>query len=629
MTTLLPPTLSNANGLYSGTCYAFGASGGYTVQQGVNQINLRPPDVMTKYDVTDAIQVRFSARKLNRQISIIKDASNLNTVQAWYDPIEDVLQYDNLKLCACDFTDGINTENVISVGKLSTLYTDFQSCVSTYFGDPGGFASLFTGDQDFKINNGVFDASAYIQVVNSSKFTMEGSFVSDLSGQVTIGDINKLLKYVADTNIFNNRNPSVHNWGVIDGFVAGDLVFIPAGFTIALSVDIEAESYLPINNVGPSYLNSIRNRLNWTRGYVTRSTTATTTNITQTTTVPILLILTDDTLENYTNYGVEWVLVTPSITDTSGNPYEQPAQEVILTTALSSTGQYQASITNLGTILVSSNNGQNWTTPTNIGASNVNTIGISFTGMNQTVSNGHSIYVSNDYGETWQPTFTGGTSNIFVAVSLSGKYQTMISSGDNLYTSDDYGMTWKPLNEESELYQSITAFPTGGIAISYNGRYQTIVSEAIYISDDFGITWYNVSDQNGFDDRNWSGIAMASNGQYQTAIENGGDIHVSNDYGASWLFVDNELVHNKIWQGISVSATGQYQTAIETNGKIHKSNDYGVTWDAISTEVVNENNWVSISVSSDGMYQTAIDASGNMYMSHIMGTSSSSNICSC
>ena len=628
MTTLLPPTLSNANGSYSGTCYAFGASGGYTVQQGVNQINLRPPDVMSKYDVTDAVQVRFSARTLNKQISIIKDASNLNTVQAWYDATNDTLQYDILKLCACDFINCINTESVISVGKLSTLYTDFQSCVSTYFGDPGGFASLFSGDQDLKVNNGVFDASAYIQVVNSSKFTMEGSFVSDLSGQVTISDINKLLKYVVDTNIFNNRNPSAHNWGVIDGFVAGDLVFIPAGFTIALSIDIEAETYLPINNVGPSYLNSIRNRLNWTRGYVTRSTTATTTNITQTTTVPILLILTDDTIENFTNYGVEWVLVTPSINDASGNPYEQPAQEVILTTALSSTGQYQASITNLGTILVSSNSGQNWTTPTNIGASNVNTIGISFTGMNQTVSNGHSIYVSNDYGETWQPTFTGGTSNIFVAVSLSGKYQTMISSGDNLYTSDDYGMSWKPLSEDSELYQSITAFPTGGIAISYNGRYQTIVSEAIYISSDFGITWYNVSDQNGFDDRNWSGIAMASTGQYQTAVENGGDIHVSNNYGESWLFVDNELVHNKIWQGISVSATGQYQTAIETNGKIHKSTDYGVTWDSITTDTVSYNNWVSISVSSDGMYQTAIDASGNMYTSHIMGTASS-NICSC
>jgi photosystem II stability/assembly factor-like uncharacterized protein len=455
---------------------------------------------------------------------------------------------------------------------------------------------------------------------------MEGSFVSDLSGQVTISNINQLLKYVVDTNIFNNRDPSIHNWGVVDGFVAGDLVFIPSGFTIALSIDIEAEPYLPINNVGPSYLNSIRNRLNWTRGYVTRTTTATTTNINQTTTVPILLVLTDESIENFSNYASEWVLVVPSINDASGNPYTKPPEEVILTTALSATGLYQASITNLGTILVSNNGGQQWTAPKNIGPSNVNTIGMSFTGMNQTVSNGHQIYVSNDYGETWQSTFSGGTTNIFVAVSLCGKYQTMISSGDNLYTSDDFGMTWKPLSQYAELYQSIEAFPTGGIAISYTGRYQTIVSEAIYISDDFGITWFNVSDQNGFDDRNWAGIAMASTGQYQTAVENGGDIHVSSDYGKTWLFVDNELVHNKIWQGVSMSATGQYQTAIETNGKIHKSIDYGVTWDSVSTDVVSYNNWVSITVSSDAMYQTAIDASGNMYVSSILG---GSNTCSC
>ena len=626
MTTLLPPTLSNPNGSYSGYCYAFGASGGYTVQQGVNEIDLRPRGVMSKYNVTDAIQVRFSARALNREISIIKDASNLNTVQAWIDPITDTLHYDNLKLCACDFINGINTESVISVGKLSTLYTDFQTCVSTYFGDPGGFAWLFTGHQELNVNDGVFDASAYIQVVNSSKFTMEGSFVSDLSGEVSITNINNLLKYVVDTNIFNNRDPSIRNWGVIDGFVAGVLVFIPAGFTIALSVDIEAETYLPINNVGPSYLNSILNTLNWSIGYVTRTTTATTTNITQTTTLPILLILTDESLENFSNYGMEWVLVVPIINDASGNPYTKPPEEFILTTALSATGLYQASITNLGNILVSNNGGQQWTVATNIGPSNVNTIGMSFTGMNQTVSNGHQIYVSNDYGETWQPTFTDGTSNIFVAVSLSGKFQTIISSGDNLYTSSDYGMTWVPLSEDSELYQSITAFPTGGIAISYTGRYQTIVSEAIYISSDFGYTWYNVSDQNGFDDRNWSGIAMSSNGQYQTAVENGGDIHISIDYGASWQLVDNESLDNKIWQGISVSAAGQYQTAIETNGKIHKSNDYGVTWDSITTDVVGYNNWVSISVSSDGMYQIAIDASGNMYVSSILG---GSNICSC
>jgi len=86
--------------------------------------------------------------------------------------------------------------------------------------------SLFVNADTFittpGVNHGIFDASAFIQVVNTSKFNMEGSFVSDLSGNITIGDINNLLDWVVDSNVFNNRDPARHNYGIIDGFCAGD-----------------------------------------------------------------------------------------------------------------------------------------------------------------------------------------------------------------------------------------------------------------------------------------------------------------------------------------------------------------------------------------------------------------------
>uniref|UniRef100_A0A6C0KFS0 Uncharacterized protein n=1 Tax=viral metagenome TaxID=1070528 RepID=A0A6C0KFS0_9ZZZZ len=618
---------------YAGSCYAFGASGGFFNTQTMSEpIRLRQPDLLTKYDVTDAVQVYFSARTINKKLSIIKDASNFNTVQAWYDPISDTLHDDSLKICACDFIDGVNTESVLSVGKLSSLYFDFKTCVASYFGDPGGFASLFALESEFQVNGGVFDASAYIQTINKSKFTMNGSFVSDLSGSITVNDINRLLKFVVDSNVFNNRNPTVKNYGMIDGFVAGDLIFIPDGFTITLSLDIEPETYFPANNVGPSYLNAIRNRLNWTRGHVKRTTTATTTNITQTTTVPVLMILSDTGVENYTNFGKFWSQSSAIVLDASGNPSDISGNTIWQSISLSTDGQYQTAITDTGNIYRTDSFGQSWLVSTNIGASASNYVAVSFTGMHQTASNGHVIYVSNDYGVTWTPTYNAGTSNIFISISLSGKYQTMVSSGDNVYISDDYGNTWIPLDPDTELYQSIEIFPTAGVCLSYNGQYQTIVVENIYVSDDFGRTWVNVSDDplNGFNDRNWAGVAMSSDGKYQTAVEAGGDVHVSSDYGKHWLYVDDTKMMDKVWQSVSVSATGQYQTILQKDGHIYTSNDYGATWALVENEVVQNKTWQCISVSADGLLQAAIETGGGIYTSSVFGTAEAPHhVCTC
>lgn len=604
------------NGLYSGNCYAFGASGGFIAQQGFSQIGLVPPDILNKYNVSDAIQVQFSARTLNSKIGILKDSSNINVVEAWYNNHTHKLGFDSLKIAACEFVNGINTSNIISVGRLKGLYSDFKNTVSNYFGDPGGFSSLFVGSNDFSINNSVFDASAFIQVINSSTFNMVGSFVSDLTGNVYIRDINNTLDYVVETNIFRNRDPIIHNYGIVDGFIAGDLVFIPEGFTIKLSLDIQTETYSPINNVGPSFLQAIHDKLNWTRGFIKRTTTWTTTNITQITTLPILLILTNTTIDNYLNYGKIWTVST-NVLSTDGT-INHSYNNKWLSISLSSNGKYQTAIAEDGNIYISNDYGQTRYISFNINESTVNNVAISFTGQYQTSSNGQNVYVSEDYGITWTNTFSGGNSNIFVSISLNGQYQTIVSSGDNVYTSNDYGTTWTPLDNTSELYFSVQAFPTAGVALSYNGIYQTIVTENIYVSNDFGNTWENVSNTNNLDDRNWQCVAMSSDGIYQTAIEYGGDIYISNDYGNIWSFVSDPNVVDKKWDSISICATGQYQTILEQNGFIFTSIDYGFSWNPVINPELNNISWKAVSVSSDALYQCAISYDGDIYISKVI-----------
>jgi len=624
----LTPYTQNDSGIFVGRFYAFNASGGFMVTQGFNQIQLAAASALAQYDVSGAVQLRFSSRTLNSKLSIMKDSSNINVVEALYDPQTDLLSTDSIKICSCDLTDGINTNSVISLGTLQNLYSDFKHTVSAYFGDPDGFASLFALDNEFDINNGgIFDASAFVQVINSAQFDMTGSFISDLSGDVTISNINDTLRYVVDSNIFRNRFPSPNktNYGIVDGFMAGDLIFIPNGFTITMSLDIQAESILPINNIGPSNLNAISNIINWTRGYNKRSTTYSTTTITQATPVPILLSLTDDTLENYTNFGQNWTTSTNVVYNgILSNPNKN-----WVAISVSTTGKYQTAITDTGDIYISDDYGSTRTVSFNIGVSTSNTVSISFTGQYQTASNGLHIFVSSNYGATWTNTFSSGTSNIFVSISLTGKYQTIVSSGDTVYTSNDYGITWKGLDINSELYdvtensqnnvyQSVEMFPNAGVALSYNGFYQTVVAEYIYRSNDFGQTWRNVSNTNGFTENNWIAVDMSSDGKYQTAIESYGLVFASRDFGVTWTSLQDDRLINKNWISVAKSATGQYQTIVQDNALIYCTNDYGNTWNPVDNINVQNKDFRCVSISSDAIYQCVCEYSGQIYMSNLM-----------
>jgi len=626
---LTPNAQNSGTNVYIGRAYAFNASGGFMVSQGFNQIPLASYAALAQYDISGSVQVKFSARTLNTKLGIMKDSANVSVVEALYDPTTDLLLTDNVKICTCDYIDGINPDSVISVGMLQYLYSDFKYTVGAYFGDPDGFASLFSLVNEFDINNGgIFDANAYIQVVNSSQFNMSGSFISDLSGFVTLSNINENLKFVVDSNTFQNRFPNENklNYGVIDGFVAGDLIFIPQGFTITLSLDIQAESLLPVNNIGPSNLNAINNVINWQRGYIKKTTTYSTTNITQTTTLPILLVLTDDTLENYTNFGSTWTTSTNIVF----NGIKSNANKNWVGISLSTNGMYQTAITDTGDIYISSDYGQTRTVAFNIGVSTCNAISISFTGQYQTASNGFQIFVSSNYGSTWTRTFSGGTSNIFVAISLTGKYQTVVSSGDTVYRSTDYGMTFKPLDintdlfanvqdSQNNLYQSMEMAPSAGVALSYNGLYQTIVAEYIYRSQDFGQTWTNVSNANdGFNENSWIAVAMSSDGKYQTALESFGYVYISRDFGVTWYVLQDPRFANKNWDSVSISATGQYQTIVQDNGLIYCTYDYGDNWIQVADRNLQNKDFRAVSISSDAIYQCVCEYAGQIYMSNLM-----------
>lgn len=265
--------------VYTSEVYAFEATGGFTMERGFDTIKLAEQTAPVYVDVTDAVQIKMDVLTFNNKLGL-------------FDSITDSFANDEISLSSEELTAGVTADSqIISVGKYSTLYSDFQSYVASYFGLAGGFSSLFTAASEFAIDRvdpqtaNEFNAASFIALLTASAQDPSGRYISDLSGSITISNIAKLLKYSVDGNVFGNRNPEDTNWGVENGFVAGDLIWVPAGTTITLKLAIDPEALAPLNNVSASQSTTVG------EGIFTQTTEATTELITRVVTAPLLIKL--------------------------------------------------------------------------------------------------------------------------------------------------------------------------------------------------------------------------------------------------------------------------------------------------------------------------------------------------
>ena len=302
--------LTSTTHVFTGDYFAFTATGGFEMEEGFETITQLTEASFNSYDMTNAVQVLFDVSTFNTKLGITKDADNSAITATSYDEVSETFPNDSITIDASEFKAGIpSSSRIVSVGKYSTLFSDFINYIHMYFGYAGGFASIFNSGTTYDICGGLFDADSLYKLINrSSSDTGNGVYVNDLSGSITISNINKLLRYAVDGNIFDNRSPTGddsnnasdpsfnNNYGVGDGFMAGDLIFVPSGTKITLNLNIAAEAYLPINNIGASstYLETLRAAQQSSyqyNGYYTETTTASLTNINRVVTAPLLIRL--------------------------------------------------------------------------------------------------------------------------------------------------------------------------------------------------------------------------------------------------------------------------------------------------------------------------------------------------
>jgi hypothetical protein len=236
--------------LYQGLFYAFDATGGFHLAEGIAKVDLAAQSNLELFDLTNCVQVMMDVRLFNQKLGVMKDVSSntaiLNrdlstnwmypytTLNTSYDRktqiFSDTLgnQVDSVTVNAQEFSIDISNGGnmaILSVGVLATLYDDFDDYVKQYFGYAGGFASLFESAGTFEIGEGFNEDKLFSLITDSSNngtwsigadnepvFTnvsAAGQFKynADISGSISINNIVQSLRFVVDSNIFGNRHP--------------------------------------------------------------------------------------------------------------------------------------------------------------------------------------------------------------------------------------------------------------------------------------------------------------------------------------------------------------------------------------------------------------------------------------
>jgi hypothetical protein len=276
---------------YRGLFYAYGASGGFFMEKGVQKTTLTPYEKINKYDVTNSLQVTYDVRTFNTKLGLIKDVSNIVILDTSYNPTTGSFPRDEVQLSATEFALYMKPSSIISVGKYATLYSDFQTLLNNYFGFPEGFNTLFDIQSQITINGGVFDSNAMIGLMNYGALNASGEYVKTMTGSITVNYVNALLRYACLNNPFNNRTTQT----LADGFIENDLVYVPTGTTVTLVANIvnidTPNNYVIPTSEGLSHIIQSSPGPDYSNGHYSQTTTFTSSSITRVVNVPMLIVL--------------------------------------------------------------------------------------------------------------------------------------------------------------------------------------------------------------------------------------------------------------------------------------------------------------------------------------------------
>jgi len=227
-----------------------------------------------------------------------------------------------------------------------------------------------------------------------------------------------------------------------------------------------------------------------------------------------------------------------------------------------------------------------------------------------------------DYGRDWALLNGSGYSNNSYAVATSDDGVIIYSvSPTAVYFSDDSGATWSQRSPELTLGYSFW-----DVATSADGSIVTAVQNGgyIFVSRNYGVTWEqrtNITTPNGSGLGGWLNVAMSDSGQYIVSTR-AGTLYRSNDYGATFTqkIIDSRIPANSDEiPVIAISGDGQriiVPTAHYNN--VYISSNSGLSFFAVGA--LPDLSWASAGVSGDGNTLVAAAYLNNIWVSHDGGS---------
>lgn len=193
---------TNPKKKYQGSHYAITGRGGFEINS-TNEIQLKPILQFGKYDLTNTLQIVMNKEIFNSKIGVF-DGTLLS------------FSLDNIRLEPNDFI--LEEKQIVSMGSLETLYIDFKKYIYDYF-KMSYIVNMFNENTSH-----IFDEEELCKLIRENHF----------SGYIEIIGINEIFKNLMEYNICGNRNDGVE---LKDGFISGDILYIPEGLSIMLSID--------------------------------------------------------------------------------------------------------------------------------------------------------------------------------------------------------------------------------------------------------------------------------------------------------------------------------------------------------------------------------------------------------
>lgn len=227
------------------------ATGGYSMEQHFGEIpylGTTGTDLTQLYDLTHTLQVDFDVRIFNEKLGIYKDETNENIIDDTNTSIYDGSKTDRVSLTTEEFIDNISADQIVSLGKYTSLYSDFNRITNTYFGYADGFASIYDESGAADINSGVFTPSNLIDILSEKYYDISQNYTYKLNGNIQINELTNILTFLYEKNPFDNRSDETREYG----FVAGDRILVSSGITISLDLTIYNADYIE----NPLYNNS-------------------------------------------------------------------------------------------------------------------------------------------------------------------------------------------------------------------------------------------------------------------------------------------------------------------------------------------------------------------------------------